>query len=71
MKIKRDPNNIRIHTQESSAAVNKSLKDLGAGRSILIDADNTIIGGEGVMSEAEKLGIKAGMSGKEALALMK
>ena len=58
MKIKRDPNNIRIHTQESSAAVNKSLKDLGAGRSILIDADNTIIGGEGVMSEAEKLGIK-------------
>lgn len=58
MKIKKDKNNIRIHTEESSKAVNKSLKDLGAGRSILIDADNTLIGGEGVMNEAEKLGIK-------------
>ena len=58
MKIKKDKNNIKIHTEESSKAVNKSLKDLGAGRSILIDADNTLIGGEGVMDEAEKLGIK-------------
>ena len=56
--ITKDKNNIRIHTTESSKAVHNSLKKLGAGRSILIDADDVIIGGEGVMTEAEKLGLK-------------
>lgn len=54
--IKTDPQNARIHSARGQRAIRESLS-LGAGRSILIDADDVIIGGNGVYSEAEKLGI--------------
>lgn len=56
--INLDKNNARVHSKESQNAVHQSLKQLGAGRSIVIDADNTLIGGEATMTEAQNLGIK-------------
>jgi len=54
--IKLDPRNARKHDKRNQRAIRESL-ELGAGRSILVDADNVIIGGNGVFAEAEKLGI--------------
>lgn len=57
MKLKYDPRNYRIHDDRNLNLIKKSLEELGAGRSILIDNDDTIIAGNGVMQNAEKLGI--------------
>ena len=54
--IKVDSRNARVHNTRNQRAIRESL-ELGAGRSILVDADNVIIGGNGVFTEAEKLGI--------------
>lgn len=54
--IKTDSRNARVHNTRNRRAIRESL-ELGAGRSILVDADNVIIGGNGVFTEAEKLGI--------------
>lgn len=56
-KITADPENVRIHDQHNQNAIGQSLRDLGAGRSILIDAENVIIGGNGVYEQAQELGI--------------
>lgn len=52
-----DPRNARKHPDPNKAAVNASLKELGAGRSIVVDADGVVIGGNAVYEQAEKLGI--------------
>lgn len=57
-EIKFDKKNYRKHSDKNKKLINKSLKELGAGRSILIDADNEIIGGNGVYEQAQKLGLK-------------
>ena len=56
--IKMDNRNYRKHSDKNKKLINKSLKEFGAGRSILIDNDGEIIGGNGVFSEAKKLGLK-------------
>lgn len=56
-KIRLDVRNVRVHDQRNKEAINNSLKELGAGRSILIDSENVIIGGNGVYQEAEELGL--------------
>lgn len=56
-KISIDPENVRIHDQRNQEAIGQSLRDLGAGRSILIDSDNVIIGGNGVYEQAQELGL--------------
>ncbi len=56
-KIKLDPRNVRLHDQQNKQAISKSLKELGAGRSILVDNDNIIIGGNGVYEQAQGLGL--------------
>lgn len=38
--------------------INKSLKECGAGRSIVIDNEDNIIAGNGIYEQAQKLGIK-------------
>lgn len=58
MEIKFDKRNYRKHGDRNKKLINKSLKELGAGRSILIDNDNEIIGGNGVYEQAQKLGLK-------------
>ena len=53
-----DDKNFRKHNSLNKELINKSLKKLGAGRSILIDSDDKIIAGNGVYEQAKKLGIK-------------
>ena len=57
-KIKLDSKNYRVHSDKNKMIIDKSLKELGAGRSILIDSENEIIAGNGVFEQAEKQNIK-------------
>jgi hypothetical protein len=57
-EIKFDKRNYRLHNDENKRVIKKSLKELGAGRSIVIDNDGEIIAGNGVYEQAKKLGIK-------------
>ena len=52
-----DQRNARVHDDRSKRAIRESLKQLGAGRSVLTDADNILIAGNGVYREAMELGI--------------
>ena len=54
---KLDPRNARKHPERNKDAVSKSLDELGAGRSIVVDADGVVIGGNAVYEQAIKLGI--------------
>lgn len=47
-EIKFDKRNYRIHNDKNKKLIKKSLEELGAGRSIVIDNDGEIIGGNGV-----------------------
>ena len=47
-KIKFDLRNYRKHSDKNKALIKKSLKELGAGRSVVIDADDTLVAGNGV-----------------------
>ena len=55
--IKIDNKNYRKHNDENKNLIAQSLRDLGFGRSILIDNDNTIIAGNATFVEADKLGM--------------
>ena len=57
-KIKQDRRNYRVHNDENKRVIRKSLEELGAGRSIVIDNEGEIIAGNGVYEQAQKLGIK-------------
>ena len=57
-EIKFDKRNYRLHNDENKRVIKESLKELGAGRSIVIDKDGEIIAGNGVYEQAKKLGIK-------------
>lgn len=52
-----DKRNYRKHSDENKRVIKKSLKELGAGRSVLIDKNNTLIAGNGVFEQAQALGI--------------
>lgn len=56
--IKYDKKNYRKHSDKNKELINKSLKECGAGRSIVIDNDNEIIAGNGIYEQAQKLGLK-------------
>jgi hypothetical protein len=51
MKIKQDKNNFRIHSEENKSLIKKSVDELGAGRSVLIDSEDTLIAGNGVIEQ--------------------
>lgn len=55
--IRLDSNNFRKHSVKNKSIINKSLKEFGGGRSILIDSENEIIAGNGVFEQAKKLNI--------------
>lgn len=57
MDVKLDPQNVRKHGKRNQQVIAESLKEFGAGRSILIDSTNTAVAGNGVLEQAEKLGI--------------
>lgn len=53
--IKFDKRNYRIHDIKNKELIKKSLQECGAGRSIIIDNDGEIIGGNGVYEQAQAL----------------
>lgn len=52
-----DKRNYRKHSEKNKAIIRKSLQELGAGRSVLIDKDGALIAGNGVYEQAQKLNI--------------
>jgi len=56
--IKLDPRNYRKHGDKNKKLIRNSLKNYGAGRSIVIDGDDVVIAGNGVYDEARKIGLK-------------
>lgn len=57
-EIKFDDKNYRVHDNKNKNLIKKSLEECGAGRSIVMDSDNKIIGGNGIYEQAQKLGLK-------------
>ena len=57
LKLKTDPRNARVHPLRNLEAVGKSLDKLGAGRSIVVDRDGVVIGGNAVLEKAQELGL--------------
>jgi hypothetical protein len=57
-KITFDKKNYRQHSDKNKRIIEKSLKELGPGRSILLDSENQIIAGNGVYEQAEKQNIR-------------
>lgn len=53
-----DNKNANKHTQKGLGLLEKSLQRLGAGRSILLDKDNNIIAGNGVVEIAGQIGLE-------------
>ena len=58
MEIKFDKRNYRKHDKKNKSLIKKSLEKFGAGRSIVVDAEGEIIGGNGVYEQAQKIGLK-------------
>lgn len=56
--LTQDQHNFNRGTEEGGRLMEKSLKELGAGRSILIDKDGNIIAGNKTQLAAIKAGIK-------------
>lgn len=53
--IKYDSHNYRKHNDRNKKLINKSLKECGGARSIVIDSENEIICGNGCYEQAQKL----------------
>lgn len=56
--LKFDDKNFNKHTQYGMSLLEKSLRENGAGRSILLDKDNNIIAGNGVVEAAGQIGLE-------------
>ena len=56
-EIKFDKKNYRKHNDRNKNLISKSLKECGAGRSIVIDNEGEIIAGNGIYEQAKKLKI--------------
>lgn len=56
--LKFDDKNFNQHTEYGMSLISKSLQELGAGRSILIDKDNNIIAGNGIVEAAGQVGLE-------------
>ncbi len=57
MNVFGDNRNARKHSKKNLEAVRESLRSLGAGRSIVVDRDGSVIGGNATFQEAKKLGL--------------
>lgn len=56
-EIKFDALNYRTHDEKNLKLIKKSLKELGAGRSIVIDSEGEIIAGNATYKQARELGL--------------
>ena len=54
-KITFDKRNYRRHDEKNKRVIRKSLEELGAGRSVVIDKEGSLIAGNGVYEQAQKL----------------
>lgn len=52
--IKFDKRNYRRHDDKNKELIKKSIEEVGYGRSIVIDADNEVVCGNGVLSQTNK-----------------
>lgn len=57
-ELKFDDQNFNDHTEHGMSLLEKSLRENGAGRSILIDKDNNIIAGNGIVEAAGQIGLE-------------
>ena len=57
-ELKFDDKNFNRHTEYGMGLIEKSLRENGAGRSILIDKDNNIIAGNGIIEAAGSVGLE-------------
>lgn len=55
--LKFDDKNFNRHTSYGMSLIEKSLRENGAGRSILIDKDGNIIAGNGIVESAGQIGL--------------
>ncbi len=53
-----DPKNARTHPERNIRTIAKSLEEVGAARSIVIDEDNVILAGNGLVEAAGMVGIE-------------
>lgn len=56
--LKFDDENFNKHTEFGMSLLEKSLQEFGAGRSVLIDKNNRIIAGNGIIEAAGNIGIE-------------
>ena len=56
--LKFDDKNFNKHTEYGMSLLEKSLRENGAGRSILLDKDNNIIAGNGIVEAAGAIGME-------------
>lgn len=49
-----DANNYRKHSDTNKARIKKSIDEAGLGRSVVIDADNVLVAGNGVQQVVDK-----------------
>ena len=69
MKPKKDPThikdlipdekNLRVHNERNIALIEKSLETVGAARSIVIDENNRVLAGNGVLEAAGNIGLES------------
>lgn len=52
--LKFDKRNYRRHSEKNQSLIKKSIEEVGFGRSIVVDADNEIVCGNGVVSQVAK-----------------
>lgn len=57
-ELRFDEHNFNRHNDEGMQLLEKSIRENGFGRSVLLDKDNTIVGGNGVTEQAIKAGAK-------------
>lgn len=56
--LKFDDKNFNMHSEFGMSQLERSLRNFGAGRSILVDKDNRIIAGNGIAEAAGQIGIQ-------------
>ena len=52
--LKQDKRNYRIHDEKNLSLIKKSIDEVGFGRSIVVDSENEIIAGNGLVSQVNK-----------------
>lgn len=57
-ELRFDEHNFNKHNEQGMELLEKSIKEVGFGRSIFLDRDNNIVGGNGVTEQAIKVGAK-------------